>query len=72
MSKISGVCVGESPVGDGNEVAHVDLLNGSPGQRRRDGLLQCADQQQGRLHHPACVGRAEPYVQAADDCCTTR
>ena len=28
MSKISGVCVGESLVGEGNEVAHVDLLIG--------------------------------------------
>ena len=31
MSKISGVCVGESLVGDGNEVAHVDLLLGPRG-----------------------------------------
>ena len=31
MAKISGVGVGESLVGDGNEVAHVDLLIGSRG-----------------------------------------
>ncbi len=31
MPKISGVCVGESLVGDGNEVAHVDLLVGPRG-----------------------------------------
>ena len=31
MPKISGVCVGESLVGDGNEVAHVDLLIGPRG-----------------------------------------
>ena len=31
MSKISGVCVGESLVGEGNEVAHVDLLLGPRG-----------------------------------------
>jgi 5,6,7,8-tetrahydromethanopterin hydro-lyase len=31
MSKISGVCVGESLVGEGNEVAHVDLLIGPRG-----------------------------------------
>ena len=31
MSKISGVCVGKSLVGDGNEVAHVDLLIGPRG-----------------------------------------
>src|SRR5271169_969551 len=31
MPKITGVCVGESLVGDGNEVAHVDLLLGPRG-----------------------------------------
>ena len=31
MAKISSVCVGESLVGDGNEVAHVDLLIGPRG-----------------------------------------
>ena len=31
MAKISGVCVGESLVGEGNEVAHVDLLIGPRG-----------------------------------------
>ena len=28
MPKITGVCVGEFLVGEGNEVAHVDLLLG--------------------------------------------
>src|SRR3954462_10023735 len=31
MAKVNGVCVGESLVGDGNEVAHVDLLIGPRG-----------------------------------------
>ena len=31
MPKITGVCVGESLVGEGNEVAHVDLLVGPRG-----------------------------------------
>src|SRR6476646_4776735 len=31
MAKISGVGVGESLVGDGNEVAHIDLLIGPRG-----------------------------------------
>src|SRR6202008_3985645 len=31
MAKINGVCVGESLVGEGNEVAHVDLLIGPRG-----------------------------------------
>ena len=31
MAKITGLCVGESLVGDGNEVAHVDLIMGPRG-----------------------------------------
>lgn len=31
MAKINGVCVGESLVGDGNEVAHIDLIIGPRG-----------------------------------------
>lgn len=31
MAKINGVCVGESLVGDGNEVAHIDLIMGPRG-----------------------------------------
>ena len=59
--------VGESLVGDGNEVAHIDLIIGSevgPGGRR---VLQRADEQQGRLHHAARGRRAEPARQARHD-----
>jgi hypothetical protein len=45
MPKISGVCVGESLGGEGNEVAHVDLPLWPAGRRRRDGLLHRIDQQ---------------------------
>jgi 5,6,7,8-tetrahydromethanopterin hydro-lyase len=31
MAKISGLCVGESLVGEGNEVAHIDLIMGPRG-----------------------------------------
>ena len=31
MAKVNGVCVGESLVGEGNEVAHIDLLIGPRG-----------------------------------------
>ena len=31
MARITGVCVGESLVGDGNEVAHIDLILGPRG-----------------------------------------
>ena len=27
MAKVTGLCVGESLVGDGNEVAHIDLIS---------------------------------------------
>src|SRR5262249_39753980 len=31
MAKINGLCVGESLVGEGNEVAHIDLIIGPRG-----------------------------------------
>src|SRR5690242_3939572 len=31
MAKVTGLCVGESLVGEGNEVAHIDLLIGPRG-----------------------------------------
>src|SRR5881392_1263305 len=31
MARITGVCVGESLVGEGNEVAHIDLIMGPRG-----------------------------------------
>src|SRR4029079_18393017 len=31
MAKINGLCVGESLVGEGNEVAHIDLIMGPRG-----------------------------------------
>ncbi len=48
MAKINKVMVGESLVGDGNEVAHIDLIIGPPRFGCRDGVLQRPDEQQGR------------------------
>ncbi|MBT4766614.1 MAG: aldehyde-activating protein, partial [Methylococcales bacterium] len=31
MAKINNMCVGESLIGDGNEVAHIDLIIGPRG-----------------------------------------
>ena len=31
MAKVNGLCVGESLVGEGNEVAHIDLIMGPRG-----------------------------------------
>ena len=45
MAKINKLMVGESLVGDGNEVAHIDLIMGPARQCRRARVRQCADQQ---------------------------
>ena len=45
MAKITGLCVGESLVGEGNEVAHLDLIMKSPSYRftLRDGRCLSVD-----------------------------
>ena len=40
MPKISKVCVGESLVGDGNEVAHIDLIIGPRGSPAEDAFCR--------------------------------
>ena len=51
--RITGVCIGESLVGDGNEVAHIDLIIGPRGSAAEKAFAKCLDQQQSRLHRPA-------------------
>ena len=41
MAKISGLCVGESLVGDGNEVAHIDLIMGPRGSAVETAFANC-------------------------------
>ena len=41
MAKINGVCVGESLVGDGNEVAHIDLIVGPRGSAAETAFCNC-------------------------------
>jgi 5,6,7,8-tetrahydromethanopterin hydro-lyase len=41
MAKINKLCVGESLVGDGNEVAHVDLLIGPRGSAAETAFAHC-------------------------------
>ncbi|MBM3394208.1 MAG: formaldehyde-activating enzyme [Betaproteobacteria bacterium] len=41
MAKINGVCVGEALVGDGNEVAHIDLLIGPRGSAAETAFCNC-------------------------------
>lgn len=41
MAKISKVCVGESLVGEGNEVAHIDLIIGPRGSAAESAFCNC-------------------------------
>jgi len=41
MARVNGVCVGESLVGDGNEVAHIDLLIGPRGSAAETAFCNC-------------------------------
>jgi 5,6,7,8-tetrahydromethanopterin hydro-lyase len=41
MAKITKLCVGESLVGDGNEVAHIDLLIGPRGGSAETAFVNC-------------------------------
>ena len=64
--------LGESLVGDGNEVAHIDLIIGSKSGPAGAGVLQRAVEQQGRLHHAARRRRAEPARRSPTRSCSTR
>jgi 5,6,7,8-tetrahydromethanopterin hydro-lyase len=41
MAKINKLCVGESLVGDGNEVAHIDLIIGPRGSAAESAFANC-------------------------------
>jgi 5,6,7,8-tetrahydromethanopterin hydro-lyase len=41
MAKVTGLCVGESLVGDGNEVAHIDLIVGPRGSAAESAFANC-------------------------------
>jgi 5,6,7,8-tetrahydromethanopterin hydro-lyase len=41
MAKINKLCVGESLIGDGNEVAHIDLLIGPRGSSAETAFVNC-------------------------------
>ena len=41
MAKISKLCVGESLIGDGNEVAHIDLIMGPRGSAAETAFVNC-------------------------------
>lgn len=41
MAKVTGLCVGESLIGEGNEVAHIDLLIGPRGSAAETAFANC-------------------------------
>src|SRR3974377_1663746 len=41
MAKITQLCVGESLIGDGNEVAHIDLIMGPRGSAAEKAFANC-------------------------------
>ncbi len=41
MAKVTGLCVGESLVGEGNEVAHIDLIMGPRGSAAETAFANC-------------------------------
>ncbi len=41
MAKVNGLCVGESLVGEGNEVAHIDLIIGPRGSAAESAFANC-------------------------------
>ena len=41
MAKVNGLCVGESLVGEGNEVAHIDLILGPRGSAAETAFANC-------------------------------
>jgi 5,6,7,8-tetrahydromethanopterin hydro-lyase len=41
MAKVNGLCVGESLVGEGNEVAHIDLIIGPRGSAAETAFANC-------------------------------
>src|SRR6202011_2060275 len=45
MAKITGLCVGESLVGEGNEVAHIDLIMGPRGSAAETAFANCLTNQ---------------------------
>ena len=43
MAKVNGLCVGKSLVGEGNEVAHIDLILGPRGSAAETAFANCLD-----------------------------
>ena len=41
MAKMNGLCVGKSLVGEGNEVAHIDLIMGPRGSTAETAFAKC-------------------------------
>ena len=66
MGKINKMLGGEALCGDGNEIAHIDLIMGPRGSAAETAFADCLNQQQGRLHQPTGRSGAQLAVQAGD------
>ena len=64
MATITKVCVGESLVGDGNEVAHIDLIIGPRGSAAETAFCNALTNNKDGFTTLARRGRAEPAGQA--------
>ena len=57
--------IGEALVGEGNEIAHIDLLIGKKDGPVGHGVRQCPGQSVGRAHQPAGRPDPEPVAKPA-------
>ncbi len=60
MAKITKMVVGEALVGEGNEVAHIDLILGPRGTPAEDAFARCLTQQ--RTGHSALLAVVAPNL----------
>ena len=71
MAKINKLCVGESLVGDGNEVAHIDLIIGPRGSAAETAFatplptIRMVSPRSSRWWLPTCSSSPRPF-------CSTR
>ncbi len=64
--KIDRVLVGEALVGDGNEVAHIDLIMGPRGSAAETAFLHDAHQSESRRQRSSGTCPSEPYDKTGD------
>ncbi len=63
VSKINAHLIGEALMGEGNEIAHIDLILGPRGSAAEPAFANAKVNKQGRFRHSAGRGRAKPGGQ---------